>query len=493
MFNSKVQVLEDKLKAFARSQAIIEFNLDGTILDANENFLSAVGYSLNEIKGRHHQMFVDKAEANSDAYRKFWAELNAGKFQSGEFRRIKKSGQDVWIQASYNPVIGSNGKPYRIVKICTDITERKLRDADVQGQLDAINRSQAVISFNLDGTVISANENFLKTVGYGLSEIQGKHHRMFVENEENGCAAYRQFWEALNRGEFQAAEYKRIGKGGKEIWLQATYNPIFDPSGRVYKVVKFCTDITKQVQERMRKAKIQAEIDKDLELIASAIARTTEQVGNSAHSSASTSSNVQAVAAAASELAASINEISRSVSEAANIANTAVERSYQTNDIVTGLAQSADHIGEVLDLINNIASQTNLLALNATIEAARAGEAGKGFAVVASEVKELANQTAKATAEIGAQIATVQQGTKAAVEAIAQITQVIGSINDISTSIAAAVEQQSAVTEEISGNMHSVASGVELVSESMSDIADAATAANDSTKKVKEASRQLVA
>lgn len=493
MFNSKAQELEDKLAAFSKSQAMIEFNLDGTVITANQNFLSAVGYTLEEIKGKHHRTFVDKSEANSAAYQAFWADLNAGKFQAGEFRRIDKSGKDVWLQASYNPIIGSNDKPYKVVKICSDVTERKMRDADIQGQLNAINRSQAVISFNLDGTVISANENFLNTVGYSLSEVQGHHHRMFVADEEANCPSYRQFWDALNRGEFQSAEYKRIGKGGKEIWLQATYNPIFDPSGHPYKVVKFCTDITKQVKDRMRKAEIQVDIDNDLEQIASAIARTTQQVGNSANSSASTSANVQAVAAATSELSASINEISRSVAEGANIANDAVERSHQTNEIVTGLAESADRIGEVVDLINKIAAQTNLLALNATIEAARAGEAGKGFAVVASEVKELANQTASATAEIGTQISAVQQGTRAAVEAIAQITTVIGSINEISTSIAAAVEQQSSVTEEISGNMHSVASGVELVSESISDIAEAATAANESTKKVKEASRQLVA
>lgn len=493
MFNAKAAELQAKLDAISQSQAIIEFNLDGTIITANENFLGAVGYTLDEIKGKHHRIFVDKTEASGREYQQFWADLNAGQFKSDEFRRIKKNGEDLWIQASYNPIKGSDGKPYKIVKFCTDVTERKLRDSDLQGVIDAIDKSQAIISFNPDGTVIYANENFLGAVGYSLSEIQGRHHRMFVEDSESNAPSYRGFWEALNRGDFQGGEYKRIGKGGREIWIQATYNPITDPAGRVYKVVKVCTDITKMVQDRLRKAEIQKTIDEDLASIATAMLQTTEQVGNSANSSATTSANVQAVAAATSQLSSSIGEISRSVTEAANIANEAVERSHQTNEIVTGLATAADHIDEVVELINKIAAQTNLLALNATIEAARAGEAGKGFAVVASEVKELANQTAKATAEIGSQIATVQQGTKAAVDAITQITSVIGSISEISTSIAAAVEEQSSVTEEISGNMHSVSTGVETIAESINQISEAANAANTSTQKVKDASRELVA
>ena len=297
----------------------------------------------------------------------------------------------------------------------------------------------------------------------------------------------------MNRGEFQAAEYKRIGRGGKEIWIQASYNPIFDLSGKPFKVVKFCTDITKQVQDRIRKAAIQKTIDEDLGLIASAIAQTTDQVGSAASSSSQTSTNVQAVASAAEELVSSVKEISRRVDEAAQITNKAVDQGRRTNDIVTGLAASADRIGQVVNLINTIASQTNLLALNATIEAARAGDAGKGFAVVATEVKALASQTAKATAEIAAQITTVQSGTNEAVAAIKEISDIIGTINDISTGIAAAVEQQGAVTQDISANMQTAAAGVQLITENMGKIAEATRSANQSTQKVKEASVALVA
>ncbi len=493
MFTSKSHELQAKLDALDKSQAVIEFNMDGTVVTANPNFLGAVGYSLEEIQGKHHSMFVSDQEKTSTAYRQFWEALNRGEFQAAEYKRIGKFGKEIWIQATYNPILGSNGKPYKVVKFCTDVTKRKMQTADYEGQIAAIGKSNAVIEFNMDGTVITANANFLGAVGYSLEEIRGQHHKMFVSDQERNSTAYRQFWEALNRGEFQAAEYKRIGKGGKEIWIQASYNPIFDLSGKPFKVVKFCTDITKQVQDRIRKAAIQKTIDEDLGLIANAIAQTTDQVGSAASSSSQTSTNVQAVASAAEELVSSVKEISRRVDEAAQITNKAVDQGRRTNDIVTGLAASADRIGQVVNLINTIASQTNLLALNATIEAARAGDAGKGFAVVATEVKALASQTAKATAEIAAQITTVQSGTNEAVAAIKEISDIIGTINDISTGIAAAVEQQGAVTQDISANMQTAAAGVQLITENMGKIAEATRSANQSTQKVKDASVALVA
>ncbi len=394
---SNAREMQAKLDALGKSQAVIEFNMDGTIITANEDFLGVLGYTLSEVQGRHHSMFVDPTEKDGAAYQRFWQSLNRGEYQAAEYKRFGKNGKEVWIQASYNPILGRNGKPFKVVKFATDITERKLQSGEYEGQIHAIDKSQAVIHFKMDGTIITANQNFLGALGYALSEIQGRHHSMFVEPAERDSLAYRQFWEALNRGEYQAAEYKRVGKGGKTVWIQASYNPIVDPSGKPYKVVKFATDITKQVEDRIRREAIQKTIDSDLGELSMAITTASEQATSAASASVQTSSNVQAVASGAEELVSSISEISRQVADSSKIAAQAVEQGNRTNEIVAGLTSAANRIGEVVNLINNIAAQTNLLALNATIEAARAGDAGKGFAVVASEVKTLAGQTAKAT------------------------------------------------------------------------------------------------
>lgn len=482
-----------KINALDRSQAVIEFAMDGSIITANANFLKCVGYELKEIVGKNHRLFVSAKDRESKSYNDFWAALNRGEYQSAEFKRITKSGAEVWLQATYNPLVDRSGLPYKVVKFCTDITASKLRTADLEGQIAAIEKSQAVISFTLDGHVLSANQNFLAATGYTLDEIKGQHHRIFVDHEQQQTIEYRAFWERLGRGEFQASEYKRIGKDGQAIWLQATYNPIFDPSGRPYKVVKFCVDITQQVQSRLRKAQLQLGINEDLSLISSAVERTTNEVEGAVSAASQTAGNVQTVASAAEELVASVHEISRRASDAATITASAVDQSSRTNEIVTSLSGAADRIGEVLTLINAIAQQTNLLALNATIEAARAGEAGKGFAVVATEVKTLAARTAQATAEIATQITAVQDGTASAAAAIASVGQMVGKIDEIASSIAAAVEEQGAVTQEISSSMQTAASGVAMISDNIGRIHAAASETRHATAKVKNASRELVA
>ena len=231
-----------KVEAIMRSQAVIEFTLDGTIITANDNFLAALGYELAEVVGKHHRMFVDPQDADSPEYRQFWAELGAGKFQAAAYRRIAKGGREIWIQATYNPIFDKSGKPLKVIKFATDITAQKNQAADHEAQIAAISRVQAVIEFNLDGTIRQANENFLATVGYGMDEIAGKHHRMFCEPGYAASADYAQFWDRLRAGEYVAAEFQRFGKGGKEIWIQASYNPILDANGKPAKVIKFATD-----------------------------------------------------------------------------------------------------------------------------------------------------------------------------------------------------------------------------------------------------------
>ena len=487
----KARELAAQAQALDKSQALIEFDLDGTILTANQNFLNAVGYRLEEVQGKHHSIFVLAEVRESADYREFWAALRRGEHQAREFKRIAKGDREIWIQASYNPLLDAKGKPFKIVKFATDITRQKLQSIEHTGQIEAIQKSQAVIHFTPDGTILDANDNFLKALGYDLPEIRGQHHSMFIEPDHRDSPAYRAFWDSLRRGEYQAAEYKRIGKGGRVVWIQASYNPIPDGDGRICKVVKFATDVTMQVEDRLRRVEAQKVIDLDLGLITDAMTKTTAQVASAASASTQTSANMQAVASGAEELAASVGEISRQASDALTISMQAVTQANETSAIVSGLATAAQRIGDVVKLINNIADQTNLLALNATIEAARAGEAGRGFAVVASEVKSLAAQTAKATEDISAQIAEVQSTTTNAVGVIEAITQTISRVNEISAAIAASVEEQASVTQSISANMQVAAKGVTEVNASLNEITGSANSVDEATRKVKEASRAL--
>ncbi len=484
------QELAAKLDALSKSQAIIEFNLDGTIVTANPNFLNAMGYRLDEIQGKHHSMFVDPELRDRPEYREFWDALRRGEHQSREFPRIAKGGRQFWIQASYNPLMGRGGKPYRVVKFATDITEQKLKSADYEGQIAAIQKSQAVIEFNLDGTIITANENFLKTLGYRLDEIQGRHHGMFVEPQYRDSAAYRDFWDALRRGDYQAAEYKRVGKGGRTVWIQASYNPI----RRGWQARQ-----GGEVRHRHHGAGRGSHPPRRVAEVHRHRPRADYRGGH-LHIGAGDVGGERIDAdivqhagrcLGCGELAASVSEISRQASDALSISLQAVQQANETSAIVSGLAIAAQKIGDVVKLINNIAEQTNLLALNATIEAARAGEAGRGFAVVASEVKSLATQTAKATDEISAQIAEVQGTTTSAVNVIEAITQTISRINEISAAIAASVEEQASVTQSISSNMQVAAKGVTDINSSMTDIAQATRSVDELTRKVREASRAL--
>ena len=243
-FDGAAKTNKATLDAIGRSLAIIEFDPTGKILSANENFCKALGYQASEILGQHHSLFVEPEYGRSAEYREFWAKLGRGEFEAREYKRIGKGGRKVWIQASYNPVIDSRGKVLKVVKVASDITQIKLRNAEFERRLNAISLVQAVIEFTPAGEVITANELFLSVLGYKLEEVKGQHHRMFVEPAYLQSRDYQAFWEKLNRGEHIASSFKRLGKNGKEVWIQASYNPIFDLNGKVLKVIEFATDIS---------------------------------------------------------------------------------------------------------------------------------------------------------------------------------------------------------------------------------------------------------
>ncbi|MFN3834098.1 MAG: PAS domain-containing methyl-accepting chemotaxis protein, partial [Allorhizobium sp.] len=487
------------LDALNKSQAIIEFKPDGTILSANKNFCQAVGYQLSEIVGQHHRMFVDPAEAASPEYREFWANLARGEFDRRQYKRFGKGGKEIWIEASYNPVF-RGGKPYKVIKFATDITASKLKRAEDAGKLDALSRTQAVIEFTPKGEILTANENFLSTLGYQLSEIQGKHHQMFCEQSYVNSDDYRQFWAKLAAGEAVSDEFMRIGKGGKRVFIQASYNPIFDMNGNVFKVVKFATDVTTRVNNvdelaaalnvmsegdmtrtletpflptleklRVDYNQTSSKLRSTLQAIlgnASAIAAASQQIQSASND---LSKRTEQQAASVEETAAALEEITTTVADSSHRAAEAGDLVRKTKDNaersgnVVGQAveamgkieKSAGEIANIIGVIDEIAFQTNLLALNAGVEAARAGEAGKGFAVVAQEVRELAQRSAKAAKEIKELItasnAHVKEGVtlvdttgKALQEIVTQVVQVDGNVGAI---VEASKEQATGLKE----------------------------------------------
>ncbi len=487
-----------QIAAIQKSQAVVEFEMDGTIENANENFLRVMGYTLEEVKGRHHGIFVDDTTRNGAEYREFWNRLNRGEYQAGEYKRIGKGGKEVWIQATYNPIVDKTGQPFKVVKYATDITAGKIKTADFIGQISAISKAQAVIEFNLDGTILTANENFLAVMGYTLDELRGRHHRMFVDAGYAGGHEYQQLWADLNAGRYQSGRFKRLGKGGREVWIQGSYFPILDMNGRPYKVVKYSTDVTniKRIEASLdQTAQTLASAARELTAVSQQMAANAEETATQANVASAAaeqvSKNVATVATGAEEMGASIKEIAKSANEAAKVATTAVKVAEKTNATVAKLGESSAEIGNVIKVITSIAQQTNLLALNATIEAARAGEAGKGFAVVANEVKELAKQTAKATEDISRKIEAIQGDTKGAVEAIGQISKIINQINDIQNTIASAVEEQTATTGEISRNVNEAAKGSNEIAQNVSGVAQAARSTTEGASDTKQSADEL--
>jgi methyl-accepting chemotaxis protein len=488
--------------ALNRVQAVIEFDLQGTILHANENFLATLGYTLEEVRGKHHRMFCDPDYVHTEAYRQFWERLGRGEFDRGEYRRLGRGGREIWINASYNPVIGEDGRPYKVIKFATDITAVKQQQAEYEGRLRAIDKAQAVIEFDTSGVVLHANQNFLDTLGYRLEEILGKHHRMFCEEAYTASADYREFWAKLNRGEFDSGRYKRIARGGRAVWIQATYNPIFDVNGRLYKVIKFANDITAQVEledsVKRRAQDDQHKVEKLLAVVnraaagdltgevavageepidqlaagikgmmsdlASVIGKVVESAGTFKDSSQDIAARADTVASGAQLLGATVEEMNASIEELTASINSiadnsrgadqlakdtqqeaergakAVTRSIEAMELIN---RSSEDIAEIIKVIGEIASQTNLLAFNAAIEAARAGEHGLGFSVVADEVRKLAERSSQATKEISKLI-------NESVKRVAQGSEISKQAGEAFEKIVAGVSRTTQAISEIS-------------------------------------------
>ncbi|MDX2218649.1 MAG: methyl-accepting chemotaxis protein [Burkholderiales bacterium] len=537
------QDIKGQADAINRSLAVIQFDLDGNILDANENFLKTVGYELSEVKGRHHRIFVDPMEAASTDYAAFWRRLAEGQFQTAQYRRIGQSGREIWIQASYNPIYDTAGRPYKVVKYAYDITEAKLREADARSKLDAINKSQAVIEFDLEGQVLGANENFLAVMGYTLDEIRGKHHRIFVDPAEANGTAYADFWRKLRAGQFDSGKYRRVGKGGREVWIRASYNPILNARGEPVRVLKFASDITESVRAasaaaavKLTRDVVQRVLDNDLtarvalgqetgevaELcdgINDVLDRMTEIVRHVSQSAGEIDAACHDILADAEELdgrtsrqleqmqettrtmesltltvkenvanAKQASELSGAASDVAAKGGEAVGRVVQTMGSISG---SARKIEDIISVIDGIAFQTNILALNAAVEAARAGEHGRGFAVVASEVRSLSQRSASAAKEIRGLITdsvnNVQQGSRLVSEAGKTMQDVVAGaqrVADLISGIASASTRQAAAIEDVG----SAISDMGTVSQASAEVV---RRAGDSAARMDEVAREL--
>jgi len=529
------------LDALDRSQAIIEFDLDGNILHANENFLAATGYSLDEIVSRHHRMFVPDSISESEEYKEFWQKLKSGEFVSGRFKRKNKKGDELWLEASYNPIYDQSGAPHKIIKFATDITDQVTKEFDYEGQIEAINKTMAVIQFDLEGNILMANDNFLKTSGYSLDEIKGKHHSLFVTPEYKGSSDYQQFWEELGRGHSKAGTFHRMNKSGQDIWLEASYNPILDDAGKPFKVVKFAVDVSQNENTRLLKEVIhdagkvfqgyangdftirmkdhlagnedsmfKSEVESLTTSITDMISKLSKVIADALHSSSTVntsaievkdgamnlSQRVQEQAASLEETSATMDEMNSSVQNNRESASLAVSEAKKvqvqagdgeeimrkTVEAIHAIEESSHQIKDIVSLIDSIAFQTNLLALNAAVEAARAGEHGRGFAVVAGEVRALAQKSADAAKEINNLIAKSSDRVVQGVELARESGESLESINAAIKGIVDMVDHiASASEEQASGisQVHQAINQIDTVTQQNAALVEEASASSE--------------
>jgi len=371
------------LEAINHSMAVIEFDLDGVVLKANDNFLKTMGYRAEQVIGQPHRLFCTPEFGRSAQYTELWSRLKNGQFQSGTFERVDSKGQPIWLEANYNPIKDASGRVVKVVKFAMNVTTKVQQESEANAKLQAIDRAMAVIEFNLDGSILTANQNFLTRMGYTLAELKGKHHRLFCRPDLVNSSAYEDFWRRLNQGELFQGQFERVDKRGQTVWLEANYNPVYDASGRLCKVVKFATDVTARVEQHEQDARSAS--------AAYHISVETRKVAEQ---------GTQVIQQAASEMREIADDIA------------------QSSTLIAQLGERSEQITAIVNTIRAIADQTNLLALNAAIEAARAGDQGRGFAVVADEVRQLAARTSGSTAEISSMIGLIQSETRQAIKSM---------------------------------------------------------------------------
>jgi methyl-accepting chemotaxis protein len=547
-----------------RMNMFAEYSPEGIVLTVNENFTKAFGYDASEIVGQNISRLNFADATSQEEFSELWGIVLSGRHKNQAFKRKSKEGRVIWIGGTFAPVLDDKGGVVKIISITSEITQRIVDEENRNRQLEETKHTKAMIEFTNEGIILDANDNFCHVMGYTLPEIKGKHHRIFVDPQYAASREYVMFWEDLNRGKFQTSEFRRIDKNGKDVWIEATYSPLFDINGKVDRVTKLATDITAQVKakadaelaetrEKASTSELRHKVDSLLAVVAatangdltqtvtvtgedsigqlaagltklitdlrasitgigqtagalsaasSQLLKISQQVLTNSdgslqkaktvsQNSEQVSANVSIVAASSEEMLASIREISKSASGASRIARTAVSMADETTQTIGKLGVSSQEIGKVIKVITSIAQQTNLLALNATIEAARAGEAGKGFAVVANEVKELAKETARATGEISLKIEAIQNDTKAAVKAIGDVSSIINEVNDISGTIASAVEEQTATTNEIGRNVTDAARGTGDIARNITLVAESAESTTAGARDTETAAKEL--